>query len=89
MQYDISINTSQIIRWTSDLYKMNDELDKFDSIFDKQGDFKLIVDFKQLEIDFTGKQLEIEDIKYKTTKVNKDLKKEIVDLKNKSKSNLF
>jgi hypothetical protein len=68
---------------------MNEELDKFEKVFDKQGDFKLIVDFRQLEIDFTGKQLEIEDIKYKTTKVNKDLKKEIVDLKNKSKSNLF
>jgi hypothetical protein len=67
---------------------MNEELDNFHEKHEKEGNFKLIVDFKQLDVSFTGKQLEIENIKYKKKK--KDLKKEVIDLKkSKNKDNLF
>jgi len=69
--------------------KINDEMDKFESHFKEPGESKLLVDFSGLNVEFTGKQMFIDNIKYK--KVKKDLKKEVIDLKDRKKQskNLF
>lgn len=51
-----------------------------------EGDLKLIVDFELTDLDFKGKPLAIESIKYKRDKNhNKKLKQSKVNLKNKPK----
>ena len=51
MQQETTINTSRIIRWTLDQCKVEEELDKFDKrVAESKGNFKLIVDFNQLEV---------------------------------------
>lgn len=64
-----------------------EEQDKFDKRQEGPKDLKLLVDFKQLDVEFTGKQMELGSIKYKNKKVNRDLKKEIINFKKKPKGN--
>ena len=64
-----------------------EEQDKFDKRQEGPKDLKLLVDFKQLDVEFSGKQMELGSIKYKNKKVNKVLKKEIIDFKKKPKGN--
>ena len=89
MQSETTINTLPTTRWTYDVYKMNEELDKFESQIKEPGTGKLIIDFKDIDIEFQGKQFDIGDIKYKKPK--KKLKKAEIDLKNRKSSsqNLF
>lgn len=70
-------------------FKIIDEMDKFESNFKEPGDAKLLIDFSGLSAEFAGKQMFIDDIKYKRPK--KNLTKEVVDLKNRKKNpkNLF
>jgi hypothetical protein len=66
---------------------MNNESEKFEERLSKEGDYKLIVDFNDLNLIFSSKQMEIENIKYKKKKT---LKKEVVNLKEKKNdSDLF
>jgi hypothetical protein len=65
---------------------MNEQEEKFEESLSKENDYKLIVDFKDLNLHFPNKQMEIEDIKYKKKKV---LKQSTVDLKKKKESDLF
>jgi hypothetical protein len=71
------------------LIKMNEELDKFESQIKEPGTGKLIIDFKDIDIEFQHKQFDIGSIKYKKPK--KNLKKAEIDLKNRKSSsqNLF
>ena len=89
MQFETSINTLPTTRWTSDLSKMNEELDKFESHIKEPGTGKLIVDFSTLEHKVQCNQIQLGDIKYKKPK--KKLQKGIVDMKNRkaSSENLF
>jgi hypothetical protein len=64
-----------------------EEQDKFDKRQEGPKDLKLLIDFKQLDVEFTGKQMELGSIKYKNKKVNRDLKKEIISFKKKPKGN--
>lgn len=64
-----------------------EEQDKFDKRQEGPKDLKLLVDFKQLDVEFSGKQMELGSIKYKNKKVNRDLKKEIINFKKKPKGN--
>lgn len=57
-------------------------MEEFENSHHESKDLKLLVDFKDIDVEFKGKQMEIECIKYKSKKVNKNLKKEEVDLKN-------
>ena len=80
-------STSPTIHSTFDLFKMEEELEKFQFEFKETGTLKMVVDFSVIELAFEKKQMEIGDIKYKKPKTN--LKK-IVDPIRKSKSkNLF
>ena len=80
-------STSPTIHSTFDLFKMEEELEKFQFEFKETGTLKMVVDFSSIELAFEKKQMEIGDIKYKKPKTN--LKK-IVDPIRKSKSkNLF
>ena len=45
-----------------------EEQDKFDKRQEGPKDLKLLVDFKQLDVEFTGKQMELGSIKYKNKK---------------------
>jgi hypothetical protein len=65
---------------------MNEEQERFEEKLSKEGDFKLIVDFNDLNLSFSSKQMDFGDIKYKKKKI---YKKETVDLKKKDSSNLF
>ena len=91
MQLKTTINTSQTTHWTLDQSRMNEELDKFESNISEIGTGKLIIDFKQLDIEFQGKQFDIGVIKYKKPK--KKMSQETINLKDKKKSssssNLF
>ncbi len=89
MQLKTSINTLPTTRWTSDLSKMNEELDKFEKRIAEPGTGKLIIDFSTLEMKVESKQIEIGSIKYKKPK--KKLEKKVVDLKSRKSStqNLF
>ena len=64
-----------------------EEQDKFDKRQEGPKDLKLLVDFKQLDVEFSGKQMELGSIKYKNKKVNRNLKKEIIDFRKKPKGN--
>lgn len=87
MQYENSKNISRQIHWTSVLFDMFSESEKFEERLSKEGDYKLIFDFNDLNLNFSGKQMEIENIKYKK---KKSLKKEVVNLKEKKNdSDLF
>ena len=87
MQYENSKNILPTIRWTSVLSDMNSESEKFEDRLSKEGNYKLIVDFNDLNLNFSSKQMEIENIKYKK---KKSLKKEVINLKEKKKdSDLF
>jgi hypothetical protein len=89
MQLKTTINTSQTTHWISDLSKMNEELDKFEDRITENGTGKLIIDFKEVDLEFQGKQFDIGVIKYKKPK--KKLSQETINLKDKNKSsqNLF
>lgn len=87
MRLNTTENISQTTRSTFDLSRIMEEQEKFDNRQDEPKDLKLLVDFKQLDLEFSGKQMELGSIKYKTKKVNKNLKKEIVDFKKKPKGN--
>lgn len=89
MPYETTINTLPTTRWTSDLYKMNEELEKFESQIKEPGTGKLIIDFSTLEHKVQCNQIDLGDIKYKKPK--KRLQKEEVDLKSRkaSSKNLF
>jgi hypothetical protein len=66
---------------------MNDESEKFEERLSKEGNYKLIIDFNDLNLEFQSKQMEIDIIKYKKKKL---LKKEVINLKEKKKdSDLF
>lgn len=80
-------NTLQITHSTYDLSRIMEEQDKFDKRQEGPKDLKLLVDFKQLDVEFSGKQMELGSIKYKNKKVNRDLKKEIINFKKKPKGN--
>ena len=80
-------NTLQITHSTFDLSRIMEEQEKFDQRQEGPKDLKMLLDFKQLDVEFSGKQMELGSIKYKTKKVNKSLKKEIVDFKKKPKGN--
>lgn len=64
-----------------------EEQDKFDKRQESPKDLKLIIDFSKLAAEFSGKQMELGSIKYKNKKVNRDLKKEIINFKKKPKGN--
>jgi hypothetical protein len=64
-----------------------EEQEKFDQRQEGPKDLKLLLDFKQLDVEFSGKQMELGSIKYKNKKVNRNLKKEIIDFKKKPKGN--
>jgi hypothetical protein len=68
---------------------MNEELDKFEDRITENGTGKLIIDFKEVDLEFQGKQFDIGVIKYKKPK--KKLSQETINLKDKNKSsqNLF
>lgn len=86
MQQETTINTSRIIRWTLDQCKVEEELDKFDKrVSESKGNFKLIVDFNQLEVEFKGKQIDIGSIKYK--KKEKPKTKEVINFRKKKSKN--
>ena len=80
-------NTLQITHSTYDLSRIMEEQDKFDKRQESPKDLKLIIDFSKLAAEFSGKQMELGSIKYKNKKVNKVLKKEIIDFKKKPKGN--
>jgi hypothetical protein len=65
---------------------MNEQEEKFEERFLKENDYRLIVDFNEVNLEFSGKQMEIGDIKYKKKKV---LKQSTIDLKKKKDSDLF
>lgn len=87
MPLNTTENTLQITHSTFDLSRIMEEQEKFDQRQEGPKDLKLLLDFKQLDVEFSGKQMELGSIKYKTKKVNKNLKKEIVDFKKKPKGN--
>jgi hypothetical protein len=64
-----------------------EEQDKFDQRQEGPKDLKLLLDFGKLDAEFSGKQMELGSIKYKSKKVNRNLKKEIIDFKKKPKGN--
>ena len=68
---------------------MNEELDKFEQRIQDPGTGKVPIDFKQVDIEFKGKQIDLGSIKYKKPK--KKLQKEVIDLKTKKSTsqNLF
>jgi len=80
-------NTLQITHSTLDRSNMiNEEQDKFDIASNpNKGDLKLLVDFNQIEAEFNGKQMEIGSIKYKGNKVNRGLKKEVINFRKNTK----
>jgi hypothetical protein len=86
MQYENLKNTLPTIRWTSVLSDMNEQEEKFEERFLKENDYRLIVDFNELNLEFSGKQMDLGDIKYKK---KKNLKKEVLNLKKKKDSDLF
>lgn len=89
MQLKTTINTLQTTHSTYDLSKMNEELEKFEERITEKGTGKLIIDFKEIDLEFQGKQFDIGVIKYKKPK--KKLSQETINLKDKNKSsqNLF
>jgi hypothetical protein len=89
MQLKTSINTLPTTRWTSDLSKMNEELDKFENRITEPGTGKLIIDFSSIDMKVESNQISIGSIKYKKPK--KKLEKKVVDLKSRkaSSQNLF
>lgn len=86
MQYENWKNISRQIHWISVLSDMNEQEEKFEERFLKENDYRLIVDFNEVNLEFSGKQMEIGDIKYKKKKV---LKQSTIDLKKKKDSDLF
>jgi hypothetical protein len=82
MQYENLKNILPTIRWTFEASKMQEESEKFEERLSKEGNYKLIVDFNDLNLEFQSKQMEVENIKYKKKKT---LKKEVVNLKEKKK----
>jgi hypothetical protein len=87
MQSNTTENTSLQTLSILDLSRIMEEQEKFDSSQNQSKDLKLLVDFKQLDLEFSGKQIELGSIKYKNKKVNKNLKKEVIDFKKKPKGN--
>ena len=89
MQYETTINTLQTTLSISDRFKMQEELEKFQDMKVEDGTFKLIVDFKEIDLAFQGNQFDVGVIKYKKSK--KNLKKAEIDLKNRNPNdqNLF
>tara|TARA_B110000503_G_scaffold4852_1_gene6471 strand:+ start:2216 stop:2419 length:204 start_codon:yes stop_codon:yes gene_type:complete len=61
------------------------DLENIEDFEYQAGDLKLLIDFDMTEIEFKGKPLAIESIKYKNNKINKKLKQSEVNLKNKPK----
>jgi hypothetical protein len=68
---------------------MNEELDKFEKRIQDPSIGKVPIDFKQVDIEFNGKQIDLGSIKYKKKK--RKLQKEVIDLKPKKSAsqNLF
>jgi hypothetical protein len=86
MQQENTTNILRQTRWILDQCKVEEELDKFDKrVADSKGNFKLIVDFNQLEAEFKGKQIDIGSIKYK--KKEKPKTKEVINFRKKKSKN--
>jgi hypothetical protein len=86
MQQETTTNISRQIRWISDQYKVEEELENFDKrVIESRGSYKLIVDFSQLEAEFKGKQIDLGSIKYK--KKDKPKSKEVINFRKKKPKN--
>ena len=58
MQYENWKNISRQIHWISVLSDMNEQEEKFEERFLKENDYRLIVDFNEVNLEFSGKQME-------------------------------